>query len=57
MTRAMPPSTAIDAMTYRKLIGSWSKRIPPVAASTGTLSWTVAALAAFNPDNAAYQIT
>ena len=47
----------MDAKRKRSVSGSPNKRIPPVAARTGTLSWTVAALAAFKPDNAIYQMT
>jgi hypothetical protein len=37
-------------------MGSPSNKIPPIAAITGTLNWTVAALVAVSPGKAAYQI-
>ena len=56
MTSAMPPRIAADATTRRKVIGSPSSATPPSAASTGTLSWTVAALVTRRPASAVYQI-
>src|SRR5689334_20551093 len=47
---------ATEVMPKRKLMDSPRKMIPPSAAITGTLSWTVAAWAAFNQGKAVYQI-
>jgi hypothetical protein len=43
----MHPRIAVDAKTKRKVMTSPKKTMPPSAAITGTLSWTVAALVAF----------
>ena len=56
-TIAIPPNTAMDAKRNRKVSGSLSRKMPPAAARTGTLSWTVAALAAVRLGNAPYQMT
>ncbi len=47
---------AMDAITRRIVSGSPRKTISPRAASTGTLSCTVAALVAFKAGKAVYQI-
>ena len=47
----------MDARRKRTVIDSPRNKMPPAAARTGTLSYTVAALAAFNPGKALYQIT
>ena len=52
----MPPRMTIDAITSRNVTGSPSNKVPPAAAMTGTLGCTVAALVAFNPANAVYQM-
>ena len=56
MTSAMPPRIATDAITIRVVTCSPSSSAPPIVAITGTLSCTVAALVAFNPFNAVYQM-
>jgi hypothetical protein len=56
-TSAIPPNTATEAKRNRKVSGSPRRSIPPAAARTGTLSCTVAALAAFRPGSAVYQMT
>ena len=55
-TSAMPPRTAMEAPSSLGVVGSPSKMTPPIAAMTGTLSCTVAALVALSPRKAAYQI-
>ncbi len=42
----------MDASRNRRVSGSPRRRIPPAAVRTGTLSWTLAALAAFRPGSA-----
>src|SRR6185369_17585486 len=55
MTSAMPPRMAAEAKVRRRVIGSPRKTMPPKAASTGTLSCTVAALVAFKAGKTVYQ--
>src|SRR6476659_4055636 len=57
ITNATPPSTAIDASNNRNVTGSARNTMPPMAASTGTLSWTVAAVVALIAGSTEYQIT
>ena len=54
-TRAMPPRMATAAARSRSVGASPSRTMPPKAASTGTLSCTVAALVVFKPGSAVYQ--
>jgi hypothetical protein len=55
--RAIPPKTAAEANTKRKVMGSLSSTTPPMATITGTLSCTVAALVARRCRTTAYQST
>ncbi len=57
MTSAMPPSTAAALTASRWDMVSPSSARPPAAAITGTLSWTVAAVAARSCGTTAYQTT
>ncbi len=45
----------MHAKTKRMLSGSLSSKIPPPAAITGTLSWTVAAVVALRKGSTLYQ--
>ena len=56
MTNAIPPRIAVEAINRRNVMGSPRKIVPPIAAMTGTLSCTLAALVAFNLRKAVYQI-
>jgi len=56
ITSAIPPRIATDARSRRRVMGSPRKTMPPRAAMTGTLSYTVAAVVAFNAGNAVYQM-
>src|ERR1700737_1944106 len=57
ITNATPPRMAADAIKRRGVMDSPSNMMPPAAAITGTLSCTVAAIVAFSPRKAAYQMT
>ena len=57
MARPIPPRMSSDASRRRNVIDSLKNNMPPTAASTGTLSCTVAAVVAFSPGRALYQIT
>jgi hypothetical protein len=56
MNKAMPPTIAVEASTRRRVKASPRNRTPPIAARTGTLSCTVAALVARKAGKTAYQI-
>lgn len=56
-TSAMPPRMASAASASRGSGISRSHSAPPTAATTGTASWTVAALVARRPRSAVYQMT
>jgi hypothetical protein len=56
ITSAMPPSMATDDNIRRRVSGSPRNTMPPKVAMTGTLSCTVAALAAFKTGNTVYQM-
>lgn len=52
-----PESMMIDDIKSLAENVSDNKTMPPMAAITGTVNWIMAARVAFNPFNAAYQIT
>ena len=56
ITNAIPPRIAAEAINRRNVMASPRKMMPPTPAMTGTQSCTVAALVAFSPRKAAYQI-